>query len=356
MHGFLNHLPVLKRRTGKLQREFVLTLLAIAFVSAPAFAESNAEPEQSDRSTNAVLPSLSILLPPNSPLRLRFPDEFVSDGDNEVYTRRFPLGGQAAVDRGVTLPKPWGISFTYVDNSQPQNIEDISVALAKGAPPPPDTPLVDLPFVQIDNAESNTRTKQVRADLWVLPFLNVFGALGKVEGEVPLDVVVDLNATGLCPPILTCKTVGASFEAGVDTYTATLGLTGVYGWDNWFVSVSASFTDSFGGNTDDAVRSVSVSGRVGRRWAFGPGHMISPFVGVSYLDIDQVVEGVARLRDAFPDGDDLSVRYRASISNQDKWSGVVGLNLGFIQGFSVAGEYNYSGNSERFVVSTTYRF
>ena len=190
----------------------------------------------------------------------------------------------------------------------------------------------------------------------MLPFLNVFGGIGRVDGTVPLDVVVALNETGFCPPIITCETVSASFNAGVDTNTATVGITGAYGWDNWFLTGSASFTDSFGGNTDDAVRSVSASGRVGRRWAFGRGHIVSPFIGLSYLDIDQVVEGTTRLRGAFPDGDDLAVHYKARISNADKWSGIIGINLAFIQGFSVAGEYNYSPNSERLVLSTTYRF
>jgi len=309
------------------------------------------------RQTTAVLPSLSTLLPPDSPLRLRFPETGVEpEGSREEYSRKLPLGAQAAIDRGAILPRPWGISFSYIDNSQGQNIENLSVALGKGMAPPLGSDLVDIPFVTIENAESNTRTRQIRADVWVLPFLNVFGGLGKVDGTVPLDVVVDLNETGLCPPIVTCNTVSASFDAGVDTNTATIGLTGAYGWDNWFVTGSASLTDSFGGNTEDAVRSVSVSGRVGRRWAFGPGHIVSPFIGVSYLDIDQIVEGTTRLRNAFPDGDDLAVRYKAKISNKAKWSGVIGLNLGFIQGVSLAGEFNLNPDSNRFVFSSTYRF
>lgn len=62
-------------------------------------------------------------------------------------------------------PEPWGISLSYVDNSQAQDIRNLSVALGKGAPPPPGTELVDLPFVSIEDATSNTTTKQVRADI-----------------------------------------------------------------------------------------------------------------------------------------------------------------------------------------------
>ena len=324
------------------------TFALICLLATPSYAE--------DRQPTAILPSLSALLPPDSPLRLKFPEKTSEEAKKENYERTFPLGAQAAIERGVILPKPWGISVTFVDNSQAQKIENLAVALGKGMTPPPDTPLVDLPFVEIQNARSNTTTRQIRADLWVLPFLNVFGAVGTVEGRVPLDVVVDIDETGLCPPVATCGTVGASFDAGVDTNIATLGLTGVYGWDNWFTSGSASFTDSFGGNTEDAVRSYTASVRLGRRWAFGSGNIIAPYVGVSYLDLDQEVEGTTRLRDAFPDGDDLELRYTARISNEDKFSGVVGFNLGFIQGISFSGEYNVGENSDRFVVSTTYRF
>jgi hypothetical protein len=347
-----------KRRSFWAVTRFSVPIFGVCFAASVSaeVVDQETQNTQTAHSSSAVLPSLSTLLPPDSPLRLRFPDVYDPDEPRPPYARRLPLGAQAAIDRGAILPRPWGFSLSYIDNSQGQNIEDLSVALGKGAAPPVGTDLVDLPFVRIENAQSNTRTGQVRADVWVLPFLNVFGGIGKVEGRVPLDVVVDLNETELCPPIVTCDSVRASFDAGVEANTATIGMTGAYGWDNWFVSGSASLTDSFGGNTVDAVRSVSVSGRIGRRWAFGPGHIVSPFVGVSYLDINQVVEGTTRLPDAFPDGEELAVRYKARISNKDKWSGVIGLNLGYVQGVSIAGEYNYSPRSKRFLLSSTFRY
>ena len=32
-----------------------------------------------------------------------------------------------------------------------------------------------------------------RLDYWVLPFLNVFGILGKIDGHAPMDVIVEGN-------------------------------------------------------------------------------------------------------------------------------------------------------------------
>ena len=46
---------------------------------------------------------------------------------------------------------------------------------------------------------------------------------------------------------------------------------------------------------------------------------------------------------------DLTTR----LSNEDKWAGVLGLNLGVMKGFSISGEYNKSAESDRFVLSST---
>ena len=55
--------------------------------------------------------------------------------------------------------------------------------------------------------------------------------------------------------------------------------------------------------------------------------MLSAYVGADYLDVDQTVNGTTSLPDAFPDGDDLNVRYRIDQSNTDKWSGLVGMTF-----------------------------
>ena len=74
------------------------------------------------------------------------------------------------------------------------------------------------------------------------------------------------------------------------------------------------------------------------------------------LNYDQDIEGVTRLAGAFPDGDDLSVRCRAHSTNADKYSGVIGLNIGFENGMSVQMEYNKNATGERFVPSGVQRF
>jgi len=104
------------------------------------------------------------------------------------------------------------------------------------------------------------------------------------------------------------------------------------------------------------VLSVSASGRFGRNWMVGNGTLFAPYIGVSFLDYDEEIRGVTRLENAFPDGDSLEVRYKANSTNVDKWSGVIGLNVGFKNGVSVQGEYNKSRSGDRLLVSLVQRF
>lgn len=334
--------------------------IVACLIAAPALAEGGNRFTGAVDTAPGILPQLGVLLRLPDNLQLRDPDEPETPDGPATYGRLLPLGAQKVIERGYALPLPLGISILGVDNTQRQGISDLEVALGKGTAPPPGTDLRPLPNVMIDNVVSYTRTKQVKFDAWVLPFLNLFATLGKVDGRVNLDVTADLDAAlppPICTPIDPCGTVSANFNAGVDAVTATLGATGVYSFGYWWGSASLSGTLTAGSNSDTDIKSYSGSLRAGRRFAFGNGHIVSPYFGVSYLDVDSVVEGVTGLQSVFPDGDDLYVRYRIRQENLDKWSGVLGLNLGFANGTSIQAEYNRnSGGGERFVLAASVRF
>ena len=66
--------------------------------------------------------------------------------------------------------------------------------------------LEEIDFVEFDVAEAENTFAQVKADLWLFPFMNVYAVGGRVQGDatVPLGFPVDdaLNFLGfgaLCP-------------------------------------------------------------------------------------------------------------------------------------------------------------
>ena len=162
--------------------------------ASPVNANSETSEKPAERKNRGLWPQLSVLLRLPEDYQLRYPGVAEPPEEPAKYDRTFPLFAQQAIDRGFALPRPWGISLIGVGNEQGQDVSNVAVALGKGMAPPPDSDLVDLPFVGLNNVVSNTDTYQIKGDLWLLPNLNAFLALGKITGNVNLDVDIDLDA------------------------------------------------------------------------------------------------------------------------------------------------------------------
>lgn len=318
--------------------------------------ESNTNKTSSTKYLEAgVMPQLGITLHIPEKYQFRHPEKF---SEPVEYNRIFPFMAQKAIDKGAAIPRPFGIAVIGVYNEMEQLVDDLSVALGQGFIPPADTPLTDLPFVAINNVRSETTSLQLKADVWVLPFLNIFASAGQVKGMVNLDVDIDLGAASPRPRPPFNRVVRINFDSKVDAITGTLGGTAAYGLGNWFVSGTAAATLSQGQKSETSkVESYTGDIRFGRRWLFGKSNnVIAPYFGVSYMDIDNYVTGVTTAPGEFDNGDKLYVRYQAHFDNKDKWSGVVGLSIGLKRGFGVQGEYSGNSNGQRFLLSGTYRF
>ena len=331
------------------------------------------EEELQRQPAKGILPQLTVWLRLPEGIRLYDPEKPRPPDERLEYNRRFPIGGEEVINQGYALPLPTGISLIYVSNLQDQEITDLNLAFGKGVVPPVDAPLRPFPAVGI-GSESDTESAQLKGDVWVLPFLNVYATLGKVTGDASVNVIIDLaNAPEICipdprptlpgqpprPPICRDSYEKGSFllpiRSEVDRNAATLGITGAFSIDKWFTSLTAAYTDTWGKKASN-VTTVNAGIRAGRRFFLGSGHTLVPYFGVNYLDIDTRVQGVATLMDAFPNGDDFNVRYDIKLDNTDKYSGIAGLGFGFTNGMAVQLEWNKSANSERFVLAVEKRF
>ena len=348
-------------------KKILLILFAVSVVT-PALAQENVtdtpDEKPSQKTANGILPQLGTLL--QLP-ELYGPEDPVPPDEHIEYDRVFPFFGQDLVNRGYKLPLPIGLSIIAVTNVQDQTISDLNLSFGKGVVPPKDVELRPFPAVDIDST-SDTQSVQLKADLWILPFLNVYGTIGKVTGDASVNVIIDLaDAPEIClpnpiptrPPTCSNNSFNGSFllpiRSKVDRTTATLGLTGAYSIGSWFTALTAAYTDSTGDKASD-ISTINAGLRAGRRFFLGKGTLLTPYLGINYLDINTRVQGVSTLKDAFPDGDDLNVRYDVKLDNTDKYSGILGLGVGFTNGMGLQLEWNKSEESERFVLSVDFRF
>ncbi|WP_204113600.1 autotransporter outer membrane beta-barrel domain-containing protein [Shimia biformata] len=324
------------------------------------FVEDANEFSELQPRSDGVLAQLGYALKLPDQFQLRDPKKAEAPKTPFVYDRMFPIWGQQALNRGFALPEPYGISYIGVVNTASQQIENVAVNIDKGVVPPPNAPLIEIGGVAtFTDIVSRTNGHQLKADVWVLPFINVFAALGKNSGFVTFDLNVDLDALfpfPICSPLRPCGTATTRLRARTETTSGTVGFSGVYGFDNYFLVGTMAATRTIGGNSVNPVEANTAGLRFGRRYEIGNGNLFAAFVGVSYLNTTQTINSVARLRDAFSDGDDLNVRYRARLSNPFPYSFVVGFNYGHKDGWSFAAEYNRNAGGDRFVGSVSMRF
>ncbi|WP_232825792.1 hypothetical protein [Algoriphagus litoralis] len=99
-------------------------------------------------------------------------EEYFDSLKNMDYPYVFPILGAGAAKRGYDLPFVWGASAIYFTQQQQILIESTSVGFGGSE-------LVDISqFIKFGPTIATTNAYTFRPDVWILPFLNVYGIIG----------------------------------------------------------------------------------------------------------------------------------------------------------------------------------
>lgn len=109
------------------------------------------------------------------------------------YDNVFPVWGQKAYQKGFDIPYPTGLMVNYVYVKQGLVIDNMRLGLLTDNR---DIPLTGVDFIEFSNNYTTARTVMVRPDVWVLPFLNVYGLFGTGSSttEVNLRFPIELKS------------------------------------------------------------------------------------------------------------------------------------------------------------------
>jgi hypothetical protein len=274
----------------------------------------------------------------------------------------FPIWGRKAIEKGFDLARPLGLNVigVYVD----QNIAISNLGLSTG-----ENPIQATDFIGFGTNTSTVTTANLRADLWVLPFLNVYAIGGVAKANTTVEVVAPIG-----------------FTSSVDqngTYFGT-GLTAAVGVKRFFVSVDQNWTWTKLEKLDDAVTGRVLSFRVGRTNKLGPQKRLAFWLGAMRVKIASETQGSINLSEAIPPetvdairdrletvedetwyqdlepaqkvvvdqivdrllsggGGDLKINYRIDKSIADPWNMLVGSNLDLNKRWTIRGEVGFLG-------------
>lgn len=299
------------------------------------------------------------------------------------YNYTFPILGQGAYRKGFDIPYPAGIMGNFMWLDQGLIIDNLELGLKTDNL---DIPLTPVDFIEFGKNTNTTYSLNVRPDLWVLPFLNVYGIFGYGESHTEVNLVA---------PVPLKSIVDQSIR------TAGVGIMGAGGIGPVWFSVDANWTWNKPELLDKAVR-VNVLGiRIGHTFTFKnkPQSNIALWVGGMSVKMNSDTKGEVRLGDALPpetwerrdeivtnywdwynneaslgqkviadqiltpivdkleaaDGDAI-IRYGMDKQVKERWNGIIGMQYQLNKRWMIRSEGGIIGDRKSFLLSLNYRF
>ena len=330
----------------------------------------------------------------------------------EPYPYVLPIWGAKAAARGFQLPYSAGISTNYFWQESALVIDNLMVGFNNG-------PMYDLgEIIRFDDATSTANSFNFRPDIWLFPFLNIYGLYAKAKTSTAIDAgfwLPDLDSTW--------SEVGAfSTKADFDAQGIGFGMTPTIGvGGGWFAldmnvlwtDVSALekpvFTFVFGPRLGKTIKfknpDMNLAGWVGGfRVKFSsetngsinlaeiiPPNEIQAKVDQGYAKVEQTYQDVENwwgsltpveqknpvnkakyetankaleassnllvaVDGALNDGQNASVQYSLDKRLKDQWNFIIGSQFQINRHFMIRAEYGFLGSRQQFITGLQYRF
>lgn len=194
------------------------------------------------------------------------------------YDQLFPIWGRQAIEKGFDLPYPYGININYIYLNQ--GIDITNLGLSTG-----DNPTQTADFIKFDTGESIVSSVNSRFDLWVFPFLSVYGLFGQGVADTKVK---------LAEPV--------EFESGVSqkaTYYG-FGTTAAFGiYQNW-LSFDINWAWADLELLKDPVQTRVMGIRFGRTVKLPNKHKMAFWVGTMNQKFETRTDGSVYLKDVLP--------------------------------------------------------
>jgi hypothetical protein len=201
-----------------------------------------------------------------------------------VYNHTFPIWGQKAYKLGVDIAFPAGVMTNYFYANQGLVIENLQLGLKTNNQ---DIPLTPIDFIGFHKNSVAASTFNVRPDLWVFPFLDVYGIFGYGSSTTTVNINVPVTLTSVVTQ---------------NVRTAGFGFTGAFGLGFFFLAADLNWTWNKPDKLDKPVPAQTMSFRLGHTFKFEdhPQRNIGIWAGALRARFGAGTVGEIKLSDALP--------------------------------------------------------
>jgi hypothetical protein len=241
-------------------------------------------------------------------------NETLKDSLKETeYPYALPILGAQVAKRGYDLPYSAGIGINYLWQRSDLIIEDLYVGFNNG-------PMYDLDeIIRFDKAVSTASAVNIRPDIWLFPFLNVYAIFTQAKTSTEIGAGVWIPDTANVWSEVTSFSSKADFNATGLGFglTPTMGIGG--GWLAIDMNVSWQSISAL----DKPVFTFVLGPRIGKSFKLKkPQQSISFWAGGFRLHLKSETSGSLPLNEVLPI-DDLQGKVDAGMANvAEKQAGV----------------------------------
>lgn len=259
---------------------------------------------------------------------------------DEPTHSRLPFMAEAARERGYELPLPFGAAFVVTGlGNREIEVTDVRVGIA-GQPPQSVSQFLNL------GSTSDVFNANLKLDVWLLPFLNLYGLVGYIHNESSTRASVTLPRPGPVPGEIEYQT---KIDTSLDGVVGGVGMTLAAGYGNFILVADCNYSQSDLGFDNDFTALIATvragwNGKLGKL----PAQL---WLGVGNWDTAATATGHA----ALPDGERLD--FEADQRPETKWLYDLGTNLELSKRLQLVVDAGFDFNGGYvLVLAPTYRF
>lgn len=218
------------------------------------------------------------------------------------YPYLLPIGGEKVVQMGFDLPYSAGFSMQYINQKSDIKLENLMVGFNHGE-------MFELnEIAQFNNVTATTNGINIRPDVWLFPFLNVYGIFARTSNKTNVDfgvylpgdfIISDGNLDWSWQKVIDMQT-----EANFEATTFGFGMTPTVGVGGGFFALDMNWTWSDIAELDKPASIFVFGPRIGKSFQFGkPQQNLSVWVGGFRVKMGSSTKGSLEIADLFPDWD-----------------------------------------------------
>lgn len=299
------------------------------------------------------------------------------------YDNVFPIWGQKAYQKGFDIPYPTGVMVNYVYVKQGLIIDNMQLGLLTDNI---DLPLTEVDFLKFGNNYTTAKTVMVRPDVWVLPFLNIYGLFGTGTSNTEVNLKFPIELKSVVEQELRTSGFGMTVAAGIGPI--------------WF-AIDGNITWNKPELLDKPVKAKAFGLRLGQNFVnkHKPYRNFGIWVGAMSLSLGSNTVGELKLNEALPqetwdradqivetynywydntatfpqkviadqtlgpivaaigeaDGEAV-IRYGLDKRTKQKWNGIIGAQYQHNKNWMFRTEVGVIGDRKSFLLSANWRF